>query len=274
MIRHNLLFAILSIVVLPCGMVTADEVVAKTQRILKLQGFYFGKIDGSQNEETLAAVKRFQIRSGLPVTGNIDAATWQELAKNVKPEPAADTVESMREIARNQEKDDREFLLRTEAAERAEVNEPPQPRPSTRPPELAVPPSTSRESASVRPSTADIRRYIQRYLDAAEAPSPELELSFYADRVDYFGNGRVSREFVRKDQLKYYDRWPTRRFEMVGEPQIEWLDQQQATVRFKLRYALRNESKQAQGLTESLIYLRKNETGMEIVGMRERKLKE
>jgi len=64
---------------------------AVVQRELKAQALYFGPVDGRPGEETTAAVNRFQIRKGLPVTGQVDKATWAAL--NTRPtKPAEPTT--------------------------------------------------------------------------------------------------------------------------------------------------------------------------------------
>ncbi len=59
------------------------------QRQLQADGLYYGKIDGRSGPETLAAVNRFQIRKGLPVTGEVDAATWTALTTGAEDAPGA-----------------------------------------------------------------------------------------------------------------------------------------------------------------------------------------
>lgn len=59
------------------------------QRQLKAQGLYYGETDGRSGPETLAAVNRFQIRKGLPVTGDVDAATWKALTTGAQDAPDA-----------------------------------------------------------------------------------------------------------------------------------------------------------------------------------------
>lgn len=53
---------------------------SEVQEILQEEGIYFGKIDGISGEETLAAIRRFQIREGLAVTGELDAKTVEALS--------------------------------------------------------------------------------------------------------------------------------------------------------------------------------------------------
>src|SRR5207237_9748701 len=57
----------------------ADSTVQQAQEELKEQGYYFGQINGDKNDETVAAIRRFQIRSGLQVTGELDQETVRAL---------------------------------------------------------------------------------------------------------------------------------------------------------------------------------------------------
>src|SRR5881392_376984 len=57
----------------------ADSTVQEAQQELKEQGYYFGQINGEKNADTVAAIRRFQIRSGLPVTGELDEETLRAL---------------------------------------------------------------------------------------------------------------------------------------------------------------------------------------------------
>jgi peptidoglycan hydrolase-like protein with peptidoglycan-binding domain len=57
----------------------ADSTVQQAQEELKEQGYYFGEINGDENADTIAAIRRFQIRSGLQVTGELDQETLRAL---------------------------------------------------------------------------------------------------------------------------------------------------------------------------------------------------
>ena len=57
----------------------ADSTVQEAQQELKEQGYYFGQINGEKNTDTVAAIRRFQIRSGLPITGELDEQTLRSL---------------------------------------------------------------------------------------------------------------------------------------------------------------------------------------------------
>src|SRR5271165_5979148 len=57
----------------------ADDLTRATQQRLKDQGFYYGEVDGRGGDETSAAIRRFQIRAGLKVTGQLDDETLHSL---------------------------------------------------------------------------------------------------------------------------------------------------------------------------------------------------
>jgi peptidoglycan hydrolase-like protein with peptidoglycan-binding domain len=64
---------------------TADQAVEATQRKLKDQGFYYGEINGKKEADTTAAIRRYQIRNGLQITGELDAETQRSLGITASP---------------------------------------------------------------------------------------------------------------------------------------------------------------------------------------------
>jgi peptidoglycan hydrolase-like protein with peptidoglycan-binding domain len=68
----------------------ADQAITNAQQLLKDQGFYYGEVTGEKNTDTTAAIRRFQIRSGLEITGELNPETEQALRKPTPtPIPAA-----------------------------------------------------------------------------------------------------------------------------------------------------------------------------------------
>jgi peptidoglycan hydrolase-like protein with peptidoglycan-binding domain len=53
----------------------ADDRFRDVQAELKKQGFFFGEVDGKEGPESSAAIRRFQIRNGLKVTGQLNDET-------------------------------------------------------------------------------------------------------------------------------------------------------------------------------------------------------
>jgi peptidoglycan hydrolase-like protein with peptidoglycan-binding domain len=66
------------------GLVRADQTVQSVQQALKDQGFYYGNVTGDKSAETTAAIRRYQIRNGLQVTGEINPETLRSLNVNSK----------------------------------------------------------------------------------------------------------------------------------------------------------------------------------------------
>src|SRR5437773_4915129 len=59
--------------------VCADDNVRTVQTKLRDGGFYSGEIDGAYSSDLAAALARYQIRNGLPITGRLDIDTSEAL---------------------------------------------------------------------------------------------------------------------------------------------------------------------------------------------------
>ncbi len=60
-------------------LIRADQLVERAQQALKAQGFYYGEVTGEMNANVTAAIRRYQIRNGLQVSGQLNAETLQSL---------------------------------------------------------------------------------------------------------------------------------------------------------------------------------------------------
>jgi peptidoglycan hydrolase-like protein with peptidoglycan-binding domain len=63
----------------------ADSAVQSAQQKLKDGGFYYGEINGQKDADTTAAIRRYQIRNGLQITGDLNAETLRSLGITSKP---------------------------------------------------------------------------------------------------------------------------------------------------------------------------------------------
>ena len=61
------------------GAARANDDVREVQEKLRDDGFYSGQIDGAYSSDLSAALTRYQIRKGLPITGQLDADTSKAL---------------------------------------------------------------------------------------------------------------------------------------------------------------------------------------------------
>jgi len=57
----------------------ADPAIRSLQQTLKDQGFYYGTVTGDKSAETTAAIRRYQIRNGLQVTGELNDETLRSV---------------------------------------------------------------------------------------------------------------------------------------------------------------------------------------------------
>ena len=63
----------------------ADPAVESAQQKLKDAGFYYGEINGKKDADTTAAIRRYQIRNGLQITGELNSETQRALGLASKP---------------------------------------------------------------------------------------------------------------------------------------------------------------------------------------------
>jgi peptidoglycan hydrolase-like protein with peptidoglycan-binding domain len=125
----------LALLLLGCFAV-ADDQLRNVQTELKSLGFYYGDVNGQTNAETTAAIRRYQIRNGLEVTGTLnqetlkaiglesgkDAATKVPVAKAAPVAPAPVEKKTPPANLRHNEpveENDRNFLRRDEANRRS-----------------------------------------------------------------------------------------------------------------------------------------------------------
>jgi len=138
----------------------ADDQIRTVQGELKSQGFFYGEVNGQASPETTSALRRYQIRNGLEVTGTLTKETADSLSPTggkpapqialppkLAPAPAAKKppVDLRKDGA--VEESDRAFLEREEARRRR-ASEPddrptpmPYPQPVPRDPSVISPPA-------------------------------------------------------------------------------------------------------------------------------------
>jgi peptidoglycan hydrolase-like protein with peptidoglycan-binding domain len=222
----------------------ADDNVREVQMKLREGGFYSGEIDGAYNSELAAALTRYQIHNGLPITGQLDVDT----SKALGAKPAVTTTAG-----------DRTRTLETWRRLRATI------QPETQP--IGSP---STESSSTNISTERLRDYIGAFVLAGLDPHVGSETDFFADRVQYYDQGVMDREKIRNDLQRYVERWPERRFWLAGDATVEHQSGNRVRVTFPLRYELRNGAKHLSGKVNKTLVLEPAGYNLAIVAVTER----
>jgi peptidoglycan hydrolase-like protein with peptidoglycan-binding domain len=250
-------FALLSMLVF-CSIPDfhADDQIAAVQEKLKSRGFYYGEVDGENNNETAAAITRFQVRSGFQITGELNEETLRSLGLELsqpvgqnEENDSAPKIEAWRALLEQ----DREFLKQTTASQRSER-------------------TTDQFFDASRMD--QIRDFVAGFVVAGITSDVEPELQFYADKAEYYDSGLVSKDFIRNDILSYNQKWPVRRYWLEGDVRI--LNEMEAgsiEVSFQIRYVVRNRQKESRGTAVKTLKLQTKRDGLEITSVREITLK-
>src|ERR1043166_2109319 len=126
----------------------ADQMIESVQQALKDQGFYYGEVTGEKDADTTAAIRRYQIRNGLQITGEVNDETLKSLG--VDSSGAATTAKATPPPARSAAPDESD--LRAEPRENSGPTNPltgqPFPEPQKR---SASPPLRRDEQAPAQP---------------------------------------------------------------------------------------------------------------------------
>jgi len=97
-------------------------------------------------------------------------------------------------------------------------------------------------------------------------------LTFYADRVDYFAQGPVTLEAIRKDRQAYRKRWPEITLALVGDIAVADADASGRTaVTFKSAYTVGSpvRAAHATGTLESTLIVARIDGAARIVDQKE-----
>ena len=263
--------------------------VRAVQEKLHEDGLYFGEIDGAYSSELAAALGRYQIRNGLPITGQLDVETSNALG--VKPTVATSAPNDQpraSETWKQLRKSDRQFPGKTvwrapsPSANQTENTKGVPPR--STPAATATIAAENEEPASAPPATvatspvSDIseerlRDYVGAFVLAGLDPQVGAETAFFADRVQYYNEGMKDRERIREDLKRYDSRWPGRKFWLAGDITVEPQTDKRVRVTFPLRYELRNGGKHSSGKMDKTLVLERAGDDLQIVAVNERKAK-
>src|SRR5262245_58824663 len=292
------------------GSVLGDENVRAVQEKLRDDGFYSGEVDGAYSSDLSAALSRYQIRNGLPITGQLDAETSEALGAKLAVAPSTADAEQSSETWRRLRKAERRTSANARRSETAalearekssptddetpatEIETQPQsaPAPKARtssatteaepsPPTEARTSSETVESASAPPATTSadefsnerLRDYVAAFVLAGLDKNVGAETEFFADRVDYYDQGTMDRGKIREDLRRYDERWPERHFWVAGTINVERQSDQRVQVTFPLGFRLRNGNKQSSGKVDKTLVLDRAGDDLQIVAVNERK---
>lgn len=202
----------------------ADDAVAKAQQTLKDQGFYYGEVTGEKNTDTSAAIRRYQIRNGLQVTGELNDETLQSLrsssaAASAKPAatpmPAPSPMENDTSDLRQEAPHDAvtPFSAPSQPDAAAPPNQPRPPSPNTGrvvpsggglfagTPYETAPPEVQRKVVADAQKTLGRRGLYRGAVDGYYGADLEFSLRAYQSRVGLPTTGRLDLETLAALEL-------------------------------------------------------------------------
>lgn len=244
----------------------ADEPTRSVQEQLRNRNLYFGDVDGRMNAELRGALKRYQVRKSLEVTGEIDEETAKSLNVPVAISSTGtaaatrwpDVPVLKSDAARTLPEKERIVLQQTAMVE----------------PTVAPPAPAESPSALQNISPEEVTKFVEGYLRDAETQDVDLQVRYYEFPVEYFDHGQVSRGFVARDTGNYVKRWPTRHYRLT-EPVAFFASskEDETRVEFTIDFTVKNSKHTAAGRTKNYWTIKTQaDRNFKIIAIREARL--
>lgn len=250
MVSPKTLFLLFLCALITQSAVLADEETRQVQEELRKRHLFFRDIDGLPSPEYAMALRRYQQRKGFVQTGMADEVTLYSLGIGEPPSPA----EGAGDLPNLP-------VLKSDAA----ISEP---RPAQPPPV----PTKAQNAGDI--GKAEIHSFLRRYFDACESPNPQDELTFYAEKVEYFDHGVVDRPYIKNELAVYDQRWPSRKYSLGDSLHIVRTGNNTvAKVRVNFQVANNEHNRKASGRTDDTFSLAKRGDSLEIVSIKEARVR-
>jgi S1-C subfamily serine protease len=119
-------------------------------------------------------------------------------------------------------------------------------------------------------SKPDVKKFVENFVTAGNYDDPTVESSFYADKVDYFDDGKVTKDFVIRDIRNYNQRWPKRGYWVDGGPTIRAVDGERDIVRavVTISFWVSNGPKSVKGSCEDVILIQDASRNPKVISVR------
>jgi S1-C subfamily serine protease len=130
---------------------------------------------------------------------------------------------------------------------------------------------TERSTYAESEGNGSLARFIAEFVRAGESSSVESQTDCYASPCDYFENGQCTRESIYRELQDYNQKWPSRRYELLGVPMVNATDEGDAyEVNFKVSFTLRNRGKAVTGVCYFRAQLVRSQDSFLITAIREK----
>jgi hypothetical protein len=138
--------------------------------------------------------------------------------------------------------DDREYLVNNGRTQKLQLRE------SRQNPDTGASTSVGANSVEAKAeppssptiSSEAIAAVAEREIDAISTQNIDTLVSFYADEVDLLDKGMVSRETVRNNLQRYFDRWPVTKWKLAGRIDVKPLSASRYQLAFPVAFEVSN----------------------------------
>jgi hypothetical protein len=115
---------------------------------------------------------------------------------------------------------------------------------------------------------------IEDFVKALASNDLNRQLGYYADRVDYYDFGQVTKQIVRKDLEHDIARWPDRTYSITSPPKItpdnSGLDNNGFIAEFPMRYTLTSPKGTSSGTLQMTVRLKPQAQNWQVVGIQKK----
>jgi Trypsin-like peptidase domain len=128
----------------------------------------------------------------------------------------------------------------------------------------------SEKATQPRISTPDLKKFVRDFVTSGNYSDPTVEASFYAEQVDYFDDGNVSKDFVVSDIRTYNQRWSKKGYRVDGEPSIQVVDGERDVVRavVTISFGVSNLRKSVKGSCENVILIQDASSNPKVISVK------
>ena len=212
----------------------ADSTVQEAQQELKEQGYYFGQVNGDKDADTIAAIRRFQIRSGLPVSGELDEQTLRTLHSGTASSSAPTNTPQPQHLENDGTAEEQSGEATPPPREAPAARAEPVPSQSTifsnTPYEMA-PPQLQQQVVVGAQTLLRRRGFYKGVSDGIFSPNLEFSIRAFQSRMGIVANGRLDMETLAALGLlpgqngRPFMEMPRRRVVPAEEPPVrgEWI---------------------------------------------------
>lgn len=254
------------LLLLTTAQIYGDERVRQVQEELRRRNLYFGDIDGTSTPELANALRRYQARKGIQVSGAIDDATAASLDLQPSTAKVERAVAPLPDVPVLRSDSARELPERDRIALEKQADAMPEATQSPAPPAEAPAQNTTPERIST---------FVEQYLRDGETSDIAAQVKYFSYPVEYFDHGQVGADFVNKDVANYVKRWPERKYTLVAPPSVSAGGRDgEARIEFKIDFDVRNNKHSAKGRTDNFWTVRQEGDDLKIVAIREQRIRD